>query len=78
MQVAMSLRRAIRTVDVAARLGGDEFCVLAPEQDARRRGKLGERLAAAVEGRWPRPTTRRSASRSAWLPAPSTAGGRAC
>jgi diguanylate cyclase (GGDEF)-like protein len=28
MQLAMALRRSIRTVDVAARLGGDEFCVL--------------------------------------------------
>ena len=34
MQVAMALRRSIRTVDVAARLGGDEFCVLAPEQES--------------------------------------------
>ena len=48
MQVAMSLRRAVRTVDVAARLGGDEFCVLAPEQDVEGATKLGERLAKAV------------------------------
>lgn len=49
MQVAMSLRRSIRSVDVAARLGGDEFCVLAPEQDAAGAARLGERLAAAAE-----------------------------
>jgi diguanylate cyclase (GGDEF)-like protein len=48
VQVAMSVRRAVRTVDVAARLGGDEFCVLAPEQDVKGAGILAERLAAAV------------------------------
>ena len=48
MQVAMSLRRSIRTVDTAARLGGDEFCVLAPEQDARSGAVLAERLAQAT------------------------------
>jgi diguanylate cyclase (GGDEF)-like protein len=48
MQVAMSVRRSIRSVDVAARIGGDEFCVLAPEQDAANALKLGERLNAAV------------------------------
>ena len=49
MQVAMSLRRSIRTVDVAARLGGDEFCVLAPAQEAEAAVKLAERLSRAVE-----------------------------
>jgi diguanylate cyclase (GGDEF)-like protein len=48
MQVAMSLRRSIRSVDTAARLGGDEFCVLAPEQDSKGGAILAERLAAAV------------------------------
>ena len=48
MQVAMSVGRSIRTVDIAARIGGDEFCVLAPEQDAANTLKLGERLNAAV------------------------------
>jgi diguanylate cyclase (GGDEF)-like protein len=48
MQVAMALRRSIRTVDVAARLGGDEFCVLAPEQEAAAAIQLGERLFKAV------------------------------
>ena len=49
MQVAMSLQRSIRSVDVAARLGGDEFCVLAPEQEADAAVKLAERLSSAVE-----------------------------
>jgi diguanylate cyclase (GGDEF)-like protein len=48
MQLAMSLRRSIRNVDVAARLGGDEFCVLAPEQEAEAAIGLAERLATAV------------------------------
>jgi diguanylate cyclase (GGDEF)-like protein len=49
MQVAMALRRSIRSVDVAARIGGDEFCVLAPHQTASRATILGERLAAGIE-----------------------------
>jgi diguanylate cyclase (GGDEF)-like protein len=49
MQVAMALRRSIRSVDVAARLGGDEFCVLAPEQEAEAATTLAQRLATAVE-----------------------------
>jgi diguanylate cyclase (GGDEF)-like protein len=48
MQVAMSLQRSIRSVDVAARLGGDEFCVLAPEQSSEAAATLAERLATAV------------------------------
>jgi diguanylate cyclase (GGDEF)-like protein len=48
MQVAMSLQRSIRTVDVAARLGGDEFCVLAPQQAPEAATTLAERLATAV------------------------------
>src|SRR5918999_3956426 len=49
MQVAMSLRRSIRSVDTAARLGGDEFCVLLPQQDLKSAAKLAARLATAVE-----------------------------
>src|SRR5829696_5147323 len=49
MQVAMSLRRSIRSVDVAARLGGDEFCVLLPQQDLKSAAKLAARLATAIE-----------------------------
>ena len=48
MQVAMALRRAIRSVDIGARLGGDEFCVLAPQQDVEGAIKLAKRLATAV------------------------------
>jgi diguanylate cyclase (GGDEF)-like protein len=48
MQLAMALRRSIRTVDTPARLGGDEFCVLAPEQDIKGAQILADRLAAAV------------------------------
>ena len=74
MQVAMALRRSIRSVDVAARLGGDEFCVLAPEQESAAAAQLGERLSRA---RWAtrcrsRPT-RPWACRSESSPAPSTA-----
>ncbi len=48
IQVGVSLRRSVRSVDVAARLGGDEFCVLAPEQDLSAGALLAQRLAVAV------------------------------
>ena len=74
MQVAMALRRSIRSVDVAARLGGDEFCVLAPEQESARRAQLASAspraVAEEVVGRRP---TRPWACRSESCPAPSTA-----
>ena len=49
VQVAMAVRRSVRTVDTPARLGGDEFIVLAPHQSAESAGVLAERLATAVE-----------------------------
>jgi diguanylate cyclase (GGDEF)-like protein len=55
MQVAMGLRRSIRSVDVAARLGGDEFCVLVPEQESDGATALAERLSAAVQEGVPAP-----------------------
>jgi diguanylate cyclase (GGDEF)-like protein len=48
MQVAMLVRRSIRSVDTAARLGGDEFCVLAPHQESQSALILAERLSAAA------------------------------
>lgn len=48
VQVALAMRRSIRTVDVPARIGGDEFCVLAPAQTAAGAVPFAERLAEAV------------------------------
>ena len=75
VQVALAVRRSIRSVDVPARIGGDEFCVLAPDQTAASATALAERLAEAVAtetaGRGGRGGRRRS--RSASWRAPSTA-----
>lgn len=49
VQVAMAVRRSVRTVDTPARLGGDEFVVLAPHQSAEHASVLATRLATAVE-----------------------------
>jgi diguanylate cyclase (GGDEF)-like protein len=49
VQVAMSVRRSVRTVDTPARLGGDEFIVLAPHQSAEHATVLASRLATAIE-----------------------------
>ena len=73
MQVGMSLRRSIRSVDTAARIGGDEFCVLLPEQDLKSAAKLAARLATAIEEEVAAPGDPPSPSRSAWRPRPSTA-----
>jgi diguanylate cyclase (GGDEF)-like protein len=48
MQVAMAMRRAVRSVDTPARLGGDEFGVLAPEQDSGSGANLAARLVSAI------------------------------
>ena len=48
VQVALAVRRSIRSVDTPARIGGDEFCVLAPDQTAAAAGGLAERLSEAV------------------------------
>lgn len=48
IQVALAMRRAIRTVDVPARIGGDEFGVVMPHQNASAARALAERLAGAV------------------------------
>jgi diguanylate cyclase (GGDEF)-like protein len=48
VQVALAVRRTIRTVDTPARIGGDEFCVLAPNQRAETASALAERLVEAV------------------------------
>lgn len=48
VQVALAIRRSIRTVDTPARIGGDEFCVLAPDGTAASAQILAERLAEAV------------------------------
>lgn len=49
VQVAVALRRTLRSTDTAARVGGDEFCVLASNQTAEAAEPLGQRLADAVE-----------------------------
>jgi len=47
-QVALAVRRTIRSVDTAARVGGDEVCVLAPDQGAADMTNLALRLVEAV------------------------------
>jgi diguanylate cyclase (GGDEF)-like protein len=49
VQVALAVRRSIRSVDTPARIGADEFCVLAPLQTAATAAALARRLAEAVE-----------------------------
>lgn len=48
VQIALAIRRAIRSVDVPARIAGDEFGVLSPHQDADAARALAERLVDAV------------------------------
>ena len=49
VQVALAMRRTLRTTDTPARIGGDEFCVLAPNQNAGDAEPLARRIAEAVE-----------------------------
>lgn len=49
VQVALAMRRTLRTTDIPARIGGDEFCVLAPNQNAAAAEPLARRIAEAVE-----------------------------
>jgi diguanylate cyclase (GGDEF)-like protein len=47
--LALTLKRVVRTEDVASRFGGEEFCVLAIECDGPRLMEMAERIRAAVE-----------------------------
>ena len=48
VQVAIAIRRAVRSVDTPARIGGDEFCVIAPNQTASSARILADRLADSI------------------------------
>ncbi len=47
--LALTLKRAVRTEDVASRFGGEEFCVLAIECDGSKLMEIAERIRAAIE-----------------------------
>jgi diguanylate cyclase (GGDEF)-like protein len=47
--LAMTLKRAVRSEDVASRFGGEEFCVLAIECDRFTLMEVAERIRSAVE-----------------------------
>jgi diguanylate cyclase (GGDEF)-like protein len=46
--LAVTLRRAVRSEDVASRFGGEEFCVLAMECDTARLIEMAERIRMAI------------------------------
>ncbi|TYT76330.1 GGDEF domain-containing protein [Desulfobotulus mexicanus] len=48
--VAMEVRRKIRTGDLLCRYGGEEFALLLPETDGEKAADLAERLRIAIEG----------------------------
>lgn len=47
--LALTLKRAVRTEDVASRFGGEEFCVLAIECDGSKLMEIAERIRSAIE-----------------------------
>jgi two-component system cell cycle response regulator len=49
-EVALRLRRAVRSTDVLARYGGEEFVVMLPETGVKNALQAAERLRAAVDG----------------------------
>jgi diguanylate cyclase (GGDEF)-like protein len=46
--LALTLKRAVRSEDVASRFGGEEFCVLAVECDRQRLMEMAERIREAI------------------------------
>lgn len=49
-QVADSIKRSIRSIDVAGRFGGEEFLVLLPETELSGASVVAERIRSAIEG----------------------------
>jgi diguanylate cyclase (GGDEF)-like protein len=47
--LALTLKRTVRSEDVASRFGGEEFCVLAIECDGPRLMEMAERIRISVE-----------------------------
>jgi diguanylate cyclase (GGDEF)-like protein len=47
--LALTLKRTVRSEDVASRFGGEEFCILAIECDARTLFEMSERIRRAIE-----------------------------
>ncbi len=47
--LAMTLKRTVRSEDVASRFGGEEFCVLAIECDKKKLMEVSERIRIAIE-----------------------------
>jgi len=47
--LALTLKRVVRSEDVASRFGGEEFCVLAVECDRARLMEMAERIREAIQ-----------------------------